>query len=161
MPTKDKNYLKGIVLGSLPILSSGTRVVIHNDSSQTSIGVIEKQLSHFGRYRISYEGKYTPSFATLDLPPLQIEIPIVSAPVLDDIVGIAVSLSCMKEIIDNKIPIDTYVIVHRAEEIGMLGAYTVASNNVLPKECLVVSVDTASVITTIMNKEEKILCKIQ
>lgn len=84
------------------------------------------------------------SFATLSLDKFVIDGSMVKSPVLDDYAAIAMSIAALKQIVDLKLPLNVYVVFHRAEEIGFAGAYGVASASVLPKSTLIYSIETSS-----------------
>lgn len=85
-------------------------------------------------------------FATLSLGEIEIDTKndIIRSTVLDDYASIAMCIETLAEIAKKKIGINVGVIFHRAEEVGFIGAYTVASSDLIPKSCLTYSVETSS-----------------
>src|SRR3989338_10386322 len=96
------------------------------------------------RYHATANGLDRVDFATLKLPSLSVRDNYVSAPVIDDLGGIAINLAALRNIVNQKLGVDVYVVVTRAEEIGLLGAYGLVSHHVLPRDTLYVAVDTTS-----------------
>jgi putative aminopeptidase FrvX len=81
-----------------------------------------------------------------DLPDLDVGDGQVRMRALDDIAGCASIISAMQEI--KKYPSDTdvFAIFTRAEEVGLIGAKLLSQSNVIPKDTIMVSVETSSVI---------------
>ncbi|MBT4539321.1 hypothetical protein HOC32_03495, partial [Candidatus Woesearchaeota archaeon] len=96
------------------------------------------------KYRTGKEDLSKFAFAILDLPELTTINNVIKAPVLDDLAGVAMSLAALKEIVDNKTKSDVYVVLHIAEEVGLIGAYLIAKQKLLPKETFVISIETSS-----------------
>ncbi len=137
----------------------GTRVVLHGDPAKQEAnigkGIVANALdlgssNPSRRYIIKptepnrHESFQHARFATLDIDGLHISNSIIRAPVLDDYASIAMSLAALKGIADLRLPVDMYVVFHKAEEVGLIGAYCVASNKLLPSDTFVYSIETSS-----------------
>lgn len=133
----------------------GSDVLLHclGDQKRSAAGTITEEIIS-GLYCVKATVDEDFRFATLALPFLTERDGFVSAPVLDDIVGIASSIATMKRLIDKRVDVDIYVVIHRAEEICMLGAYALAASCLIPKNCYVISVDTSSEKAKITECEE-------
>ncbi len=102
------------------------------------------------------------TFGTLALGPMSIDNQVIRASVLDDFAGIAMVIEAQRQIAQEGIPINVYTVFHRAEEVGFIGAYGVASKNPFPKSTFVFSVETSSIIAkrNRTDKESQIIAKL-
>ena len=66
------------------------------------------------------------------------------SPVMDDFSAIAMSIAALREIVDQKLPVDVYTVFHRAEEVGLLGAHAIALERGLPHDTFVFSIENSS-----------------
>lgn len=142
----DTELMKLKMAGGLnPNIIVGSKIkVITRDYSSMMNGKIVEKISDEEFFAETEKKPGRWAFAILDLPELIIEDDIIRAPVLDDLAGAAMSLAALKEIVKNKPKVDVYVVLHIAEEIGLIGAYLIAQQKVLPKETMVISVETSS-----------------
>jgi len=83
-------------------------------------------------------------FGTLKLPKMRVTNGIIKAPVLDDYAGIAMQLGALFQVERGNIPVDLYLVFHRAEEVGFIGAQSASRDRILPKGIFVYSVETSS-----------------
>lgn len=84
-------------------------------------------------------------FATLPFSDFEIDAnKIMHAPAMDDTVGIAMSLAALIKIGERDIAVDVYLVFHRAEEVGLIGAMAVAQSKILPKDAFVISLEASS-----------------
>ncbi|GEM_PF-7008014 len=147
-PLENKKEFRAVMKGGLnPALMLNTSVQLYSKNQTTKGKIIkEETLALESTYLVEadMEGNY--SFATLDLPKSSLKGKLFSAPVLDDIASIAVSYVALQQIIEKKIAANIYIVLHRAEEVGFIGAYTVAMQNILPKETIVISLETSSYV---------------
>jgi putative aminopeptidase FrvX len=121
---------KGLVVGSLVDLYD----CYDHELPCITRGIISEEFdaesaNPSGRYRMATDDHVDQrAFAVLHLPELEISDSIIRAPVLDDYASIAMSLAALKDVVDKKLSVDVYVVFHRGEEIGFVGAYGVASS---------------------------------
>ena len=84
-----------------------------------------------------------PAFAVFDLVDCEFRNNRVFARALDDLAGCAATLSVMKTLAAENDPVDVFGVFTRAEEDGLIGARLLAANGSLPKETLVISVESS------------------
>ena len=85
--------------------------------------------------------------AVFDLPDFQLDGQTIRMRALDDLAGCAAILAAMERLSDDRAePIDLYGVFSRAEEVGLLGARLIAEAGALPRDTLVVSVESSAVI---------------
>ncbi len=65
---------------------------------------------------------------------------------MDDLVGCAAALSTLKRVAEAGLAVDLWVVLHRAEEAGFVGTTAAASQQRLPKRCVVVSLEASKVV---------------
>ena len=81
-----------------------------------------------------------------DLPDFSLEDDLIKMRAADDLAGCAAILAALESIIDTPIDGNVYGLFTRAEETGLIGARLAAANEFLPKNTIVVSVETSSVL---------------
>ena len=116
-----------------------------------------------GRFIVEVEGDPRGvKFGTLALDPMSIDNKVIRAGVLDDFAGIAMVIEAQKQIARAEIPVNIYTVFHRAEEVGFIGAYGVASKTPFPKSTFVFSIETSSIIAKRKrtDKESQIIAKL-
>ncbi len=84
-----------------------------------------------------------PAFAVFDLVDCEFRNNTVFARALDDLAGCAATLSVMETLVAENEPVDVIGVFTRAEENGLIGARLLAANASLPKETLVVSIESS------------------
>ena len=84
-----------------------------------------------------------PAFAVFDLPDCDFGDTRVFARALDDLAGCAATFAVLETLSGESEPIDIFGIFTRAEEEGLVGARLLAATGALPKETLVVSVESS------------------
>ena len=84
-----------------------------------------------------------PAFAVFDLPDCEFGDTRVFARALDDLAGCAATFAVLETLSGESEPIDIFGIFTRAEEEGLVGARLLAATGALPKETLVVSVESS------------------
>ncbi len=82
-------------------------------------------------------------FAVFDFDDFTIKDNIIYARAHDDLAGCAIELALLKEISRSDFDIQLYLIFHRAEEMGFLGAYYSATKNKFPKNSLFISIEAS------------------
>ncbi|MCY4575266.1 MAG: M28 family peptidase [Chloroflexi bacterium] len=84
-----------------------------------------------------------PAFAVFDLVDCEFRNNRVFARALDDLAGCAATLSVLETLAAENEPVDVFGVLTRAEEDGLIGARLLAANGSLPKETLVISVESS------------------
>lgn len=129
----------------------GSRVKLYSNFNEVAKGkIISKFPDNSGKNRSLYVVEPDViidkdlCFAMLDLGDLEVKDGFIRASVLDDYASIAMTIAAFQQIIQNNEAINVSVVFHKAEEVGFIGAYTVASNDMYPKNALVYSIETSS-----------------
>lgn len=68
----------------------------------------------------------------------------------DDVAGVAGILCCIDTLVRMKAKTEAYFLLTRAEEVGFIGAIAACRYKTIPKKCLVVAIETSSVIPGVM-----------
>ena len=84
-----------------------------------------------------------PAFAVFDLVDCEFRDNTVFARALDDLAGCAATLSVLETLADENEPADVIGVFTRAEEDGLIGARLLAADGSLPKETLVISIESS------------------
>ena len=84
-----------------------------------------------------------PAFAVFDLVDCEFRDNTVFARALDDLAGCAATLSVLESLAAENEPVDVIGVFTRAEEDGLIGARLLAAAGSLPKETLVISVESS------------------
>ncbi len=84
-----------------------------------------------------------PAFAVFDLPVCEVRGDTIHARALDDLAGCASALSILETLATEHEPVDVIGVFTRAEEEGLIGARLLAANGDLPRETLVISVESS------------------
>jgi putative aminopeptidase FrvX len=87
--------------------------------------------------------KGTPSFAVWDLEDFAVRNGKIHGRGCDDLIGVASILATLIELKRSRARVHVIGVIARAEEIGFLGAMAVAAGSALPKNSLVVSLETS------------------
>ena len=82
-----------------------------------------------------------------DLPDFELDGGTIRMRALDDLAGCAAILAALERLVSEGVESDLYAVFTRAEEVGLFGARLVASEEALPKDTFVVSVESSSVIS--------------
>ena len=144
------NYLVGEALGGVPaatfeagvplqvILGDGKRLPAttagrHGDESQRQILI---QLAEPARLEL-------PAPVIFDLPDFQLDGDLIRMRAADDLAGCASILAALAQLSVQPPPGDVYGVFTRAEEVGLMGARLLAESGRLPKETLVVSLESS------------------
>ncbi len=156
------DYLVGEVLGGVPaasfeagvplhiILADGKRLPAttagrHGGDSQRQVLIELAEL----RPQAESLGKAGPSRLDLpvpvvfDLPDFQVDGDLIRMRAADDLAGCASILAALAELSVQPPPGDVYGVFTRAEEVGLMGARLLAESGRLPKETLVVSLESS------------------
>lgn len=81
-----------------------------------------------------------------DLPNFELDGGVIRMRALDDLAGCAGILAALERLVAEGAETGLYAVFTRAEEVGLFGARLVASEETLPRETFVVSVESSSVI---------------
>lgn len=85
----------------------------------------------------------TPRFAVWDLEPCAFRDGLVHARGCDDVMGCATALAVLLQLKRTKARANVIAVLSRAEEIGFYGALALAARHGLPKDAVVVSIETS------------------
>ena len=81
-----------------------------------------------------------------DLPGFELDGGTIRMRALDDLAGCAAILASVEQLVEDEADTDLYAVFTRAEEVGLFGARLAASEETLPRETVVVSVESSPVI---------------
>jgi endoglucanase len=84
-----------------------------------------------------------PVFAVWDLPGFAVRGGRIHGRACDDLIGVASVLAAMAELRENRARVNLIGAITRAEEVGFLGALAMAAARTLPKNALVISLETS------------------
>ena len=87
-----------------------------------------------------------PRPAVPDLPDIVLEDGLIKMRAADDLAGCAAILAALESIVGTPTRGTVYGLFTRAEEVGLAGAQLAAENELFPKDTIVVSVETSSVL---------------
>lgn len=93
--------------------------------------------------RAKAEVNEPPCFAVWDLPDFTVKKGQIHGRACDDLIGVASILATMIELKRRRARVHVMGVIARAEEIGFLGAMAVAARKELPKNSLVISLETS------------------
>jgi endoglucanase len=82
-------------------------------------------------------------FAVWDLPEFQRARGLLTGRVCDDLIGVACILAALAELKASRAPVDVIGAFSRAEEVGFHGALALAKSGALPKDSLLISLETS------------------
>lgn len=84
-----------------------------------------------------------PAFATLALTPFELKSGWLSSRSIDDLLGCAISLEVMRRAAVSRLKVNLTVLLHRAEEVGFIGALDLIAEGAVSLEDTVLSVETS------------------
>ncbi len=87
-----------------------------------------------------------PRPAVPDLPDIEIEGGLIHMRAADDLAGCAAILAALESIASTPVKGVVYGLFTRAEEVGLVGARLAAEHDLLPKDTVIVSVETSAVL---------------
>lgn len=99
----------------------------------------------------------SPVPVVFDLPDFVLDGDTIRARALDDLAGCGSILAAFERVVTNKAEADVYAVFTRAEEGGLFGARLMAEAGTLPKETLVVSVESSPVIPGVAQGEGPVI----
>lgn len=88
-------------------------------------------------------GRVRPEFAVWELPDFAVRGGRIHGRACDDLIGVAASLATLIELRRSGARVNVIGVISRAEEVGFHGALTVAASRRLPKNTLVISLETS------------------
>ena len=92
-----------------------------------------------------------------DLPDFSLDGDTIRMRALDDLAGCASILVALEWLVLNEEKVDFYAVFTRAEEVGLIGARLLAYEEILPKETIIVSVESSPVIPGISQGEGPVI----
>ncbi|MGN6643786.1 MAG: M20/M25/M40 family metallo-hydrolase [Verrucomicrobiota bacterium] len=87
--------------------------------------------------------KSPPQFAVWELNAFQLRSGCIHGRACDDLVGVAAILATLIELQRSRARVNVIGVISRAEEVGFMGALAVAAERSLPKNALVISLETS------------------
>lgn len=84
-----------------------------------------------------------PDFAILDLPPCRVSAGWLESRSIDDLIGCAASLAALRRLVASKAKCNAAVLLHRAEEVGFIGALDLIRQGKVDLGDSVVSVESS------------------
>ena len=81
-----------------------------------------------------------------DLPSFELDGGTIRMRALDDLAGCAAILASVERLVEDEADTDLYAVFTRAEEVGLFGARLAASEEALPQDTVVVSVESSPII---------------
>lgn len=81
-----------------------------------------------------------------DLPDPQLRGRLIHARGCDDVAGCSAILAAIEHLVRRRIRTEAYFLFTRAEEVGFIGAIAACRLGTIPRRCLVVAIETSSVI---------------
>ena len=99
---------------------------------------------HDRRLSVTLDGEVTlPAYAVFDLPGFSREGDTIQMRACDDLAGCAATLAVLETLAASRTPTEVYGVFTRAEEEGLIGARLLAAEERLPREALVISVESS------------------
>ena len=148
--TSGGDFLVGKALGGVPpggFVPGLSLQVIHPDGRRLPAAIVEglgevedRQI----RVRLAEPQSIPmPCPAVFDLVDFQLDGDFIRMRALDDLAGCASILTALSILSQEEPPVDVYGVFTRAEEVGLIGARLLAEANTLPKDTLVVSLESS------------------
>jgi endoglucanase len=91
----------------------------------------------------SFNPPIRPEFAVWDLPAFRLAGDRLTARACDDLIGVAAALTTLALLKRSRARVHVVAAISRAEEVGFQGALLMAKRNVLPRNSLVISLETS------------------
>lgn len=135
--------------GLPPDLLDGVEVEAFRAGASSNIPAAAGRLTRSGsNYRIAWtrppKGKV--DFAILKLVACEVKGGWLSSRSIDDLLGCAVSLEALRRLVSSRAKTNAVVILHRAEEVGFMGALDIIRRQELSLEDSVISVESSRAI---------------
>jgi endoglucanase len=140
-----RQRLTGRFLGGVPdsYFRHGTSLRLLPDGSAATLG---RRLSKTEKLFEIVPAKHTdpkPEFAVWELPNFKVTRGLIHARACDDLIGVGAILATLIELKRSRAKVNVIGVISRAEEVGFHGALTVAASRVLPRNALVISLETS------------------
>lgn len=134
----------GRFLGGVPdhYFRKGIPVRLMPAATPAKLGARPGKAKEF-KLHASQEPKIPPAFAVWELDDFAIHKGRIHGRACDDLVGVASILATLIELKRRRARVNVIGVIARAEEIGFLGAMAVAAGKRLPKNSLVISLETS------------------
>ena len=136
-------------LGGVPAdsLTQGVRLRIFSDAGEAA-GATQGRVGDQAERRVSIrvtggETPTLPAYAVIDLPDYSLDGDFIRMRALDDLAGCASMLAILEAMASGQVQANVYGVFTRAEEVGLIGARLVARQGLLPREALVVSIESS------------------
>lgn len=84
-----------------------------------------------------------PEFGVWDLPEFSIRRGQIHGRACDDLIGVTAALGALIDLQRRKVGVHALALISRAEEVGFQGALTLAESGLIPKDTLLVSLETS------------------
>jgi putative aminopeptidase FrvX len=148
------NNESGYLLGSIhkKFFDNPVSILVYPSSPQDNdipikgmIRECEKGEDGLLHFKISLEEDLTesPCFGVWDIPAAAIKDNYAHMRAVDDVAGCALVITVLEELTRIKAPCRCYGIFTRAEEVGFIGASALIQQNIIPKDAVVVSIETS------------------
>ncbi len=142
-----------VAQGGVPAasLTKATAVLVVTPEGERVAAVTVPEEGGLARRRVGLEmaspvGAEPPLPAVFDLPDFELDGGVITMRALDDLAGCASIIAALERVVGSGEDADVYAVFTRAEEAGLYGARLVAESGLLPRDTLVVSVESSSVI---------------
>jgi endoglucanase len=108
-------------------------------------GILGRRLGGKKEFQIHASGvlRSTPRFAVWELEDFAVRRQRIHGRACDDLGGVAAALATLIELKRRGARVDVMAVISRAEEVGFQGALTVAASRQIPKNSLVISLETS------------------
>ncbi|MDB6065259.1 MAG: Peptidase family protein [Pedosphaera sp.] len=142
-PLAQKRWL-GRFFGGVPgsYFKKGVRLRLMPGATRAKLG---KRVGKAKEFEIEALGapKSKPEFAVWELEDFAVREERIYARACDDLVGVAAILATLIELKKGRARVNVIGVISRAEEVGFHGALTVAASRQLPKNSLIISLETS------------------
>lgn len=140
---------EGLLQGGLPAhILPGCRVQAFAAGARTNVPLAYGRLAASkdgGVFPIEWESapKKRPDFAILDLPACRVRDGWLESRSIDDLLGCAVSMAALRRLVVSKAKCNAVVLLHRAEEVGFIGALDLIAQGKVDLGDSVISVESS------------------
>lgn len=129
------HLLAGVAVEAFPAIPSGNRPITR--------GVLLEE-AETGLWTIRWQGAVgKAAFAVLALPPCEVRGGWVASRSIDDLMGCAISLEALRRAAAARLAVNLTVLLHRAEEVGFMGALDLIAEGAVSRDDSVISVEAS------------------
>lgn len=121
----------------------GVRLVCHPSAMAAKLGKRLDEKRREFEIEVLASHEVPPKFAVWDLPGFQLRGEKIRGRVCDDLIGVAVILTVLIQLQEQKVKRSVIGAITRAEEVGFHGALALANSRRLPSHGLIVSLETS------------------